>query len=164
MNSPIVLLLVRWLVLALGVMLATRIVPGIKCDNGTTLVVVVLLLSFFNAILKPLLVLFTLPFILINSIETILAVSAFLFILLYLFGFAAVFALRQKEPDMPRPYRSWGYPWTTGIMFIGSLAFLIAALMSDTSNSLIAVVVLLTSYPVYRIFKWLNGRTDPAAA
>ena len=108
-------------------------------------------------------VIVTLPFILINSIETILAVSAFLFILLYLFGFAAVFALRQKEPEMFRPYRAWGYPWTTGIMFFGSLAFLIAAVMSDTSNSLIAIVVLLTSYPVYRIFKWLNGRTGPAA-
>ena len=108
-------------------------------------------------------VMVTLPFIVTNSIETILAVSAFLFILLYLFGFAAVFALRQKEPDLPRPYRAWGYPWTTGIMLFASLAFLVAALISDTSNSLVALVVLLTSYPVYRIFKWSNGRSDPAA-
>ena len=50
-------LLIRWLVLALGVLLATKLVPGISCSDGTTLIVVVLLLSFFNAILKPLLLL-----------------------------------------------------------------------------------------------------------
>src|SRR5688572_16901984 len=81
MNSPITQLLVRWLVLALGVMLATRIVPGIKCENGTTLIVVVLLLSFFNAILKPLLVLFTLPFILFTMGLGVVVINALLFLL-----------------------------------------------------------------------------------
>ncbi len=81
MNSPIVLLLVRWVVLALGVMLATKIIPGIKCDDGTTLVVVVLLLSFFNAILKPLLVLFTLPFIIVTMGLGVILINAVLFLL-----------------------------------------------------------------------------------
>lgn len=75
------LLLVRWVVLALGVMLATKIIPGIKCDDGTTLVVVVLLLSFFNAILKPLLVLFTLPFILVTMGLGVILINAVLFFL-----------------------------------------------------------------------------------
>lgn len=81
MNSPITLLLVRWLVLALGVMLATKIVPGIGCDHGTTLIAVVLLLSFFNAILKPLLVLFTLPFILVTMGLGVVLINAVLFML-----------------------------------------------------------------------------------
>ncbi len=74
-------LLVRWIVLALGVTIATKIVPGITCDNGSTLIVVVLLLSFFNAILKPLLVLFTLPFILITMGLGVLVINALLFLL-----------------------------------------------------------------------------------
>ena len=74
-------LLLRWLVLALGVMLATKIVPGIHCDDGTTLLVVVLLLSFFNAILKPLLVLFTLPFIIVTMGLGIVVINALLFML-----------------------------------------------------------------------------------
>ena len=81
MNSPIAQLLVRWLVLALGVMIATKIVRGINCDNGTTLIVVVLLLSFFNAILKPLLVLFTLPFILVTMGLGVVVINALLFLL-----------------------------------------------------------------------------------
>jgi putative membrane protein len=80
MKSPFLQLLVRWLVVALGVMLATRIVPGIKCDDGATLVSVVLLLSFFNAILKPLLVLFTLPFILVTMGLGVLVINALLFL------------------------------------------------------------------------------------
>jgi putative membrane protein len=81
MNSPIKQLLVRWIVLALGVMLATKIIPGIKCDDGGTLVAVVLLLSFFNAILKPLLVLFTLPFIIVTMGLGVIVINALLFLL-----------------------------------------------------------------------------------
>jgi putative membrane protein len=81
MRSPLAQLLLRWLVLALGVMLATRIVPGITCQDGATLIVVVLLLSFFNAILKPLMVLFTLPFILVTLGLGVVVINALLFLL-----------------------------------------------------------------------------------
>jgi putative membrane protein len=81
MKSPFLQLLARWLVLALGVMIATNIVPGITCERGTTLIVVVLLLSFFNAILKPLLVLFTLPFIIVTMGLGVLVINALLFLL-----------------------------------------------------------------------------------
>jgi putative membrane protein len=79
MRSPLSQLLVRWLVLALGVALATRLVPGIRCDDGTTLAVVVVLLSFCNAIFKPLLVLFTLPFILLTMGLGMIVINALLF-------------------------------------------------------------------------------------
>ncbi|HRG55079.1 MAG TPA: phage holin family protein [Lacunisphaera sp.] len=79
MNQPFVNLLVRWLVLALGVMLSTKIVPGISYDTGTTLLVVVLLLSLFNAVLKPLLLLFTLPFIVLTMGLGIWMINAVLF-------------------------------------------------------------------------------------
>ncbi|HQY05394.1 MAG TPA: phage holin family protein [Lacunisphaera sp.] len=79
MKQPFVNLLVRWLVLALGVMLSTKIVPGISYDTGTTLFVVVLLLSLFNAVLKPLLLLFTLPFIVLTLGVGIWLINAVLF-------------------------------------------------------------------------------------
>jgi putative membrane protein len=81
MTSALKPLLVRWIVLALGVMLATRVINGISCEDGTTLLAVVLLLSFFNAILKPLLVLFTLPFILVTMGLGIVLINALLFLL-----------------------------------------------------------------------------------
>lgn len=81
MNSAVLQLLIRWIVLALGVMLATKLVRGITCDDGTTLLVVVVLLSFFNAILKPLLVLFTLPFIIVTMGLGVVLINALLFLL-----------------------------------------------------------------------------------
>lgn len=79
MNNAFVNLLLRWLILALGVLLSTRLVPGISCDSGQTLAVVVLLLSFFNVVLKPLLLLFTLPFIILSLGLGIWLINAFLF-------------------------------------------------------------------------------------
>jgi putative membrane protein len=80
MNSPLGRLLVRWLVLALGVVIATRLVPGIHCSDFGALVAVVILLSFFNAILRPLLVLFTLPFIIVTMGLGIVVINAILFL------------------------------------------------------------------------------------
>jgi putative membrane protein len=80
MKSPLLILIIRWLVLAIGVMLATKIIPGIAYDTGTTLLVVVLLLSFFNVILKPLLVLFTLPFIILTMGLGMIVINALLFL------------------------------------------------------------------------------------
>lgn len=79
MNNAFVNLLLRWLILSLGVLLAERLLPGISCDSGLTLVVVVLLLSFFNVVLKPLLLLFTLPFIVLTMGLGIWVINALLF-------------------------------------------------------------------------------------
>ena len=79
MKNPFVNLLVRWLVLALGVMLSTKLVRGIHYDSGTTLAVVVVLLSLFNAVLKPLLMLFTLPFIVLTLGIGIWFINALIF-------------------------------------------------------------------------------------
>ncbi len=68
------------MILAIGVVIATHVVTGIHCDNFSSLVWAVLLLSFFNAILRPVLVLFTLPFILVTMGLGIVVINAFLFL------------------------------------------------------------------------------------
>ena len=73
-------LLLRWATMALGVVLATKLVRGIHCEDGATLLAVVLLLSFLNAILKPVLLLFTLPFILLTMGLGIIVINALLFL------------------------------------------------------------------------------------
>ncbi len=79
MNNAFVNMLVRWLILALGVTLSTKLVPGISYDTGSTLAVVVVLLSFLNTVLKPLLLLFTLPFIVLTMGVGIWIINAILF-------------------------------------------------------------------------------------
>jgi basic amino acid/polyamine antiporter, APA family len=96
-------------------------------------------------------------FILTGSIDQVLAVTAFFFVANYMVSFAAVFALRRREPDRERPYRAWGYPWTTGLSLAGSIAFLAGAVKSDTRNSLYALALLAASYPTFHLLKRLAG-------
>jgi len=81
MKHPLLQMFVRWSVLALGVALSTKIIPGIRCDGAFTLMCVVLMLTFFNAILKPLLVFFTLPFIVLSLGVGLIVINAGLFYL-----------------------------------------------------------------------------------
>jgi APA family basic amino acid/polyamine antiporter len=95
-------------------------------------------------------------FILSGTFERVIAVLAFFFVANYTVSFISVFVLRQREPDLPRPYRAWGYPWTTGLALLGSIAFLAGAVASDTRNSVYALVLLAASYPVFILLKWFG--------
>jgi basic amino acid/polyamine antiporter, APA family len=64
-----------------------------------------------------------------------------------------VFALRRREPDAKRPFRTWGHPITTGIAFVASLAFLVGAIVSDPHNSLWALGLLIASLPIYLLVR-----------
>ncbi|MGB7680172.1 MAG: APC family permease [Candidatus Acidiferrales bacterium] len=90
-------------------------------------------------------------FLLTGSFEKVLAVTTYFYVAKYVMSYLAVFWLRKREPQTPRPYRAWGYPWTTGAAVAGSLAFLAGAVASDTRNSFYALLILLASYPVYRL-------------
>ena len=80
----------------------------------------------------------------------VITVLAFFFIANYTLSFVSLFVLRRREPGRPRPYRAWGYPWTTAAALIGSVMFLVGAVAGDTRNSLFALVLLAASYPAYR--------------
>src|ERR1051326_2532314 len=95
-------------------------------------------------------------FIISGTFEKVLAVIAFFFVAYYSMAFISVFVLRRREPDLPRPYRVWGYPWTTMIVLIGSIAFLGGAVAGDTRNSVWALGLLAISYPVYRLLKYFG--------
>ncbi len=80
-QHPAFRLIQSWLFLAAGVLLGAAIVPGIAYDTVGTLVLVVVLLSLLNAFLKPLLMLFALPFIVLTMGLGILLINAVLFLM-----------------------------------------------------------------------------------
>lgn len=86
----------------------------------------------------------------------VITIVAFFFVANYILSFVSLFVLRRREPEKQRPYRAWGYPWTTGLALVGSLLFLAGAIASDTRNSLYALALLAASYPVFRVIKWLS--------
>ena len=86
----------------------------------------------------------------------VLTIVAFFFVANYVLSFISLFVLRRREPEKPRPYRAWGYPWTTGLALIGSVLFLAGAVASDTRNSVYALLLLAVSYPAFLLIKWLR--------
>lgn len=99
-------------------------------------------------------------FIVSATFSSILAALAFFFVANYSMGYISVIVLRRREPDLPRPYRVWGYPWTTLLVLAGSIAFLIGAIISDKKNSLVALAILAASIPIYLIVRFLSRRKD----
>lgn len=102
----------------------------------------------------------TLPLIMIGTFEKLLAVSVFLYIGIYLSAFASVIKLRRSEPDLARPFKAWGYPWTTLIVLAGSSAFLVGAVMSDSENSIYALALILLSYPLYLVVRRVSRNSN----
>ncbi len=99
-------------------------------------------------------VLFTLS----GTFEKVLALLAFFFVVSYTVTFVAVFVLRRREPAAARPYRAWGYPWSTALVLLGSLAFLVGVVASDTQNSIYSLLLLAASYPVYLVLSRFNNK------
>ena len=97
-----------------------------------------------------------------GTVESVLALCAFFFVVNYTLSFISVFALRQKEPDTPRPFRVPGFPFTTGLALVGSLAFLAGSVATDWSHSWKSMVLLALSYPVYRIAVARRQTSDPS--
>jgi basic amino acid/polyamine antiporter, APA family len=95
----------------------------------------------------------TMAFLLSGSFSRVIAVTTFFFVAKYGISYFAVFMLRRREPETPRPYKTWGYPWTTALAVAGSVAFLAGAFVSDMRNSLYGIALLLASYPVYWLTK-----------
>ena len=94
----------------------------------------------------------------IGKFERVIAMLAFFFVTNYMLSFISLFLLRVRNPDAPRPYRAWGYPWTTALALLGSVAFLIEAVREDRANSLLTLVALACSYPVFRVLKSVSSR------
>ena len=93
-----------------------------------------------------------------GSFQTIVAMASILFVAVYLSGFLAVFVLRIKEPDTPRPFRMWGYPWTNLAICLGTSTFLIAAIFADLKHALFTVVTVVLTYPLYLAVKTAKSR------
>jgi APA family basic amino acid/polyamine antiporter len=61
----------------------------------------------------------------------------------------ALFRLRIKMPDHPRPYRTWGYPLVPVVFVIGSLAFVVNTLIERPFESLAGLGLLLLGLPAF---------------
>jgi APA family basic amino acid/polyamine antiporter len=77
-----------------------------------------------------------------GTFQRLVAIVSFFLAANLVVGVVALIALRRHEPDRPRPFRAWGYPWSAVLVLVGSIAFLAGAIAGDTTNAIGALVLL----------------------
>jgi APA family basic amino acid/polyamine antiporter len=65
---------------------------------------------------------------------------------------AAVFVLRRKRPDLPRPYKTWGYPLTPAVFVLAAFLISLNSLVKQFWNSLAGLAIIMLGIPAY--FYW----------
>ena len=80
------------------------------------------------------------------------ALYTYVVVILFLFHAAtgiAVFVLRVKRPEWPRPYRVTGYPLVPAVFVVTSLAFVVNSLIERPTESLFGFMILLLGVPAF---------------
>ncbi len=87
-----------------------------------------------------------------GAFTRVIAILSFFFVANYAVVFLSLLMLRRRGHGDPQ-YLAWGHPFTTILAIAGSLAFVVGALMTDTQNSVAALLLIALSYPVYRVVR-----------
>ena len=70
-----------------------------------------------------------------------------------------VIKLRITQPDLPRPYRAWGYP-VTPMVFLLVTAFMMYYLLTERPlQSFLGILIMISGLLIYAVFR---KRADPA--
>ncbi len=72
--------------------------------------------------------------------------------LFYLVSTTTVFVLRQREPDAPRPYRTWGYPMVPAMFVAAAAVLLYYTFTENIRNSVWGLGVIAAGVPIYGYF------------
>jgi len=79
----------------------------------------------------------------------------------YLLAITSVFVLRIKQPDLPRPYRTWGYPFTP-LLYVAAAVLLLGNMLVDPQSrmqALFGIVIILLGIPAWAILRRPPPRT-----
>jgi len=79
----------------------------------------------------------------------------------YALAVGAVFVLRFKRPELPRPYRTWGYPFTPALYLLAFAAALVSLLVGSPKESAWGSLLIAAGVPVY--FYMLRGAAARSA-
>ena len=68
---------------------------------------------------------------------------------------AAIFRLRHSKPNLPRPYKTQGFPWVPGIFILSYCLILVNIVLSQPKEALVGLGIVALGAPIY--FYWSRG-------
>lgn len=99
-------------------------------------------------------------FIFTSSFEQVLMYTGIALIITNSATVVAVFVLRKREPELPRPYKVWGYPWTPILFLAVNAWILFYTFKEQTVESIIGVSLFLASILLYYLGKKFEQNTQ----
>jgi basic amino acid/polyamine antiporter, APA family len=99
-----------------------------------------------------------------GSYENLFSYSMVAAWIFYTLSVAAVFVLRRKQPQLARPYRMWGYPYTLGAFMLVSVWFVVNAFVTTPGPSFTALGIIATGIPMYLIWRKPARQADATVA
>ncbi len=72
----------------------------------------------------------------------------------------AIFILRKKRPDIPRPYKAFGYPLVPAIYILTTVVIMVILLIYKPNYTFPGLGIVILGIPVYYLWKKYNKGTD----
>jgi APA family basic amino acid/polyamine antiporter len=94
-----------------------------------------------------------------GTFDTITDYVIFAAWLFYMLGAFGVIVLRKKMPNVHRPYKVWGYPFTPLLFVVFSFLFLVNTVVSDLQNAAMGSILILIGLPFY-FWKTNNNKNN----
>ena len=98
-----------------------------------------------------------------RSFEAVLEFIQFSLLFCSFFVVLGVIKLRITRPDLPRPYRCWGYPITPLVFLLVTGFMMYYLLTTQPKPSLLGLLIMVSGLLIYAIFRKQSGN-GPAAA
>ena len=93
-----------------------------------------------------------------RSFEAVLDFIQFSLLFCSFFTVLGVIKLRITRPDLPRPYRAWGYP-VTPVVFLLVTGFMMYYLLTERPvQSFLGVLIMISGLVIYAVFRKRAGR------
>jgi len=84
-----------------------------------------------------------------NALENLIAYTGFALVLFSALAVAAVFVLRVRRPDLPRPYRVPGYPVVPALFVAAALWIAVFSVPDRPSQALLGLLTIAAGVPFY---------------
>ena len=97
-----------------------------------------------------------------NLYSNLLDYVVFSVLIFYVLTIAALFVLRRKRPQAPRPYRAFGYPIVPALYILAATVIMVVLALYKTQTTWPGLVIVLTGIPVYLL--WRRGGRGVAIA
>jgi APA family basic amino acid/polyamine antiporter len=97
-----------------------------------------------------------------RSFEAVLDFIQFALLFCSFFTVLGVIKLRITRPDLPRPYRAWGYPLTPAVFLLVTGFMMYYLLMQRPLQSALGILIMLSGLLIYAVFGRRAGRDSMA--